>query len=81
VPRPSGLGLPRRYRQHALARLDAVIASTERERDERQETFERLTRAKKGATRAKARLRVAEYRLALLHNSRRWLAEGAPPVD
>jgi hypothetical protein len=81
VPRTSKLGLPRRYRQHALARLDAVIASAERERDERRETVERLTTAKKGAARAKARLRVAEYRLALLHNSRRWLAAGAPPVD
>jgi hypothetical protein len=73
--------LPRRYRQHALARLDAVIASTERERDERLETVERLIQAKKGAARAKARLRVAEYRLALLHNSRHWLAEGALPAD
>jgi hypothetical protein len=81
VPRTSGLGLPRRYRQHALARLDAVIASTERERDARLATVERLIQAKKGAARAKARLRVAEYRLALLHNSRRWLAAGAPPVD
>ena len=75
MPRAPELGLPLRYRRQALARLDALIAATERECGERQAAAER------GARGAKARVRAAEYRLTLLQGSRRWLAAGAPPAD
>ena len=79
--RPSQLGLPPRYRQHALGKLEVVIARAEKERSERLEAIERLAGAKKSTAQAKARLRVVEYRLVLLHGSRRWLASGTPPVS
>ncbi len=75
MPQAPKLGLPPAYRRRALARLDALIAVAERDRGERQVAAERGTRG------AKARVRAAEYRLALLRNSRRWLAAGAPPAD
>jgi hypothetical protein len=75
MPRiPSLAVLPPRYRQHALARLDAVIALAERDRAEQRRAVERSP--EKGA--AKARLRLAEYRLGLLRGSRRLLTLGEP---
>ena len=41
---------------------------------------ERLAAAKKGTGFARAGLRQAEYRLALLRGSRRWIAAGQPPA-
>ena len=79
MPRTSPLGLPPRYRRHALAKLDAVIEGAERERAERLRAVERLAAAEKGTARAKARLRTAEYRLALLRGSRRVLLPDEPP--
>ena len=79
TPRPSALGLPPRYRRHALSRLDALIARTEGERAERLRAVEHLTATGKGATRARARLRTTEYRLALLRGSRQWLLAREPP--
>ncbi len=78
--RPSQLGSPSHYRQHALGKLDAVIATAEKERRERLEVVDRLAKAKKSTARAKARLSAVEYRLALLNGSRRWLTSGTPPV-
>jgi hypothetical protein len=40
---------------------------------------ERLSTAGKNATRARAKLRISDYRLALLRRSRGWLAEGELP--
>jgi len=75
MPRiPSLAVLPPRHRQHALARLDAVIALAERDRAEQRRAVERSP--EKGA--AKARLRLAEYRLGLLRGSRRLLTLGEP---
>jgi hypothetical protein len=75
MPRiPSLAVLPPRYRRHALARLDAVIALAERDRAEQRRAVERSP--EKGA--AKARLRLAEYRLGLLRGSRRLLTSGEP---
>ncbi len=75
MPRiPSLAVLPPRYRRHALARLDAVIALAERDRAEQRRAVERSP--EKGA--AKARLRLAEYRLGLLRGSRRLLTLGEP---
>ena len=78
--RPSQLGLPFRYRRHALGKLETVLAITEKERNERLEAVERLAVAKKSTAQEEARLRMVEYRLALLHGSRRWFALGSPPV-
>jgi hypothetical protein len=72
--------LPSRYRRQALGKLETVIASTEKERNERLEAVARLTASKKNTARARARLRMVEYRLALLQGSRHWLASGTPPV-
>jgi hypothetical protein len=80
MPRLPQLGLPPRYRRHALARLETVIARAERERAEQLQALERLAAAGKNTARARARLRVADYRLTLLRRSRRWLlARGPPP--
>jgi hypothetical protein len=73
--------LPPHYRRRALGKLDAVIAGVEKERSERLQAVARMTAAKKSAAAAKARLRLVEYRLALLHGSQQWLALGTPPVD
>ena len=73
-PVPSFAMLPPRYRRHAIARLDAVIALAERERAEQRRAVERSP--KRGA--AKARLRLVEYRLGLLRGSRRLLTSGKP---
>jgi hypothetical protein len=81
MPRKSQLGLPPRYRRHALARLDVVIAGAEREKTEQLQTVERLATAKKSTARAKAKLRVAEDRLDLLQSSRQWLLAHEPPMD
>jgi len=72
-PRVSALGLPPRYRRHALSGLDALIVRTEGELAERLRAVERLAAAGKGTARAKAGQRTAEYRLALLRGSRGWL--------
>ena len=75
MPRiPSLSVLPPRYRRHALARLDAMIALAERELAKQRWAVERAPG--KGA--AKAKLRLAEYRLGLLRGSRRVLASGEP---
>ena len=66
--------LPPRYRRHALARLDAVIALAEKERAEQRRAVERAP--EKGAARTK--LRLAEYRLGLLRSSRRLLTSSGP---
>ena len=47
-PRVSALGLPPRYRRHALSGLDALIARTEGELAERLRAVERLAAAGKG---------------------------------
>jgi hypothetical protein len=78
--RPSQLGLPSGYRRHALDKLNRMIAKAEGERSQQLEAVERLTAAKKSTAQARARLRLVEYRLALLHGSRRWFALGTPPV-
>jgi hypothetical protein len=78
--RPSQLGLPSRYRRHALGKLETVLAITEKERNERLEAVERLAVAKKSTAQEEARRRMVEYRLALLQGSRHWLASGTPPV-
>jgi hypothetical protein len=80
VPRKSQLGLPPGYRWRALVRLDALIAKAEEDRAERLRAVERLAAAKKGTGLAKAGLRQAEYRPALLRGSRRWLAAGIASV-
>jgi hypothetical protein len=80
VPQQSQLGLPPGYRRRALVRLDAFIANAEEDRAERLRVVERLAAAKKGSALAKAGLRQAEYRLALLRGSRRWMAAGQPPA-
>ena len=73
MPRiPSLALLPPRYRRHAIARLDAVIALAEKERAEQRRAVERSP--ERGA--AKARLRLAEYRLGMLRGSRRLLTSG-----
>jgi hypothetical protein len=75
MPRiPSLALLPPRYRRHAIARLDAVIALAERERAEQRQAVERSP--ERGG--AKAKLRLVEYRLGLLHGSRRLLTSGKP---
>jgi hypothetical protein len=75
MPRiPSFAVLPPRYRRHALARLDAVIALAERERAEQRRAVERAP----GKGTAKTKLRLAEYRLGLLRGSRRLLTAGEP---
>lgn len=79
-PRASALGLPPRYRRHALSRLDALIARAEGELAERLRAVRRLATAGKGTARPKTRLRAVEYRLALLRGSRRWLLAREPPV-
>ena len=73
-PIPSLAMLPPRYRRHAIARLDAVIALAEREQAEQRRAVERSPEG--GA--AKARLRLAEYRLGMLRGSRRLLTSGEP---
>ena len=80
MPQTSRLGLPPGYRRRALVRLDALIAKAEEDRTERLRAVERLAAAKKGTGPAKAGLRRAEYRLALLRGSRRWMAAGQPPA-
>jgi hypothetical protein len=79
VPQKSQLGLPASYRRRALARFDALIAKAEQDRAERLRAVERLAAAKKGTGLAKAGLHQAEYRLALLRGSRRWIAAGHQP--
>ena len=79
MPHESKLGLPTGYRRRTLAKLDALIAKAEEDQAERLRTVERLAAAKKGTGFAKAGLRQAEYRLALLRGSRRWMAAGQPP--
>jgi len=79
VPQKSQLGLPASYRRRALARVDALIAKAEQDRAERLRAVERLAAAEKGTGLAKAGLRRAEYRLALLRGSRRWMAAGHQP--
>src|SRR3954466_3649268 len=75
MPRIPSLALPPpRYRRHAIARLDAVIALAERERAEQRQAVERSP--ERGG--AKAKLRLVEYRLGLLHGSRRLLTSGKP---
>ena len=71
---PSLAMLPPRYRRHAIARLDAVIALAEKEQAEQRQAVERSPQ--RGA--AKAKLRLVEYRLGLLRGSRRLLASGKP---
>ena len=66
--------LPPRYRRHAIARLDAVIALAEKEQAEQRRAVERSPQ--RGA--AKAKLRLVEYRLGLLRGSRRLLTSGKP---
>jgi hypothetical protein len=73
-PIPSLALLPPRYRRHAIAKLDTVIALAEREQAEQRQAVESLP--EKGA--AKARLRLAEYRLGLLRGSRRLLTSDKP---
>ena len=80
MPHKSQLGLPTGYRRRTLAKLDALIAKAEEDQAERLRTVERLAAAKKGTGFAKAGLRQAEYRLALLRGSRRWIAAGQPPA-
>src|SRR5256885_2016215 len=73
MPRTPSLALlPPRYGRHAIARLDAVIALAEKEQAEQRQAVERSP--ERGA--AKARLRLVEYRLGLLHGSRRLLTAG-----
>ena len=79
MSRKSSLKLPLRYRRHALARLDAVIAVAEQDRAEHLAVVERLSTAGKNATRARAKLRISDYRLALLRRSRGWLGKGELP--
>jgi hypothetical protein len=71
---PSLALLPPRYRRHAIAKLDAVIALAEKEQAEQRRAVERSP--ERGA--AKAKLRLVEYRLGLLHGSRRLLTSGKP---
>ena len=67
--RKSSVKLPLRYRRHALARLDAVIAAAEPDRAEHLAAVGHLAAADKSTTRPRARLRVPDYRLALLRPS------------
>jgi len=77
--RKSSVKLPLRYRRHALARLDAVIAAAERDRAEHLAAVEHLAAAGKSTTRPRAKLRISDHHLALLHRSRGWLALGELP--
>jgi hypothetical protein len=79
VPRTSSVRLPLRYRRHALARLDTVIAAAERDRAGHLAAVRRVAAAGKNATRARAKLRLADYRLGLLRRTRAWLAAGELP--
>jgi hypothetical protein len=71
--------LPPGCRRRALVGLDAPIDRAEQDRAERLRAAERLAAAEKGTGLAKAGLRRAEYRLALLRGSRRWMAAGHRP--
>jgi hypothetical protein len=71
--------VPHGYRRRALARLEALIAKAEEDRAERLRAVERLAAAETNSASAKAGLRRAEYRLALLRGSRRWMTAGHPP--
>jgi|tagenome__1003787_1003787.scaffolds.fasta_scaffold20683134_2 hypothetical protein len=66
-----------RYRRHALAALDGLIAQADSDARQRRLALERVAAGSDTAG-VRARLRFATDRLALLHLSRSCLLSGGP---
>ena len=83
VASPPPLPLPPWYRRRALGDLERLIERAEAERAHHLATVERSAAAGGGPCPARAELRLAERRLAMLRHSRELLllAGGARPED